>query len=536
MHLAPTRQPAYIKALLLPVSVLLAGLVVVYLWLMLQWPMMREGHYLHYIAYLINEHHFAPYRDIFETSWFGTFLFHMLVGKVFGYTAIAFRTADIVLLALLLTITWRIMRRLDVWLAWISTLTFALAYLHMGPANTLQRDYIVLLPISAAVLLALQPVHTRWRAFGIGILFGLATTVKPHTVIGMPVVLALLRSQSAAGQNAFWKIVLFSGAGGCLVFACGLGWLWHRDGLAAFLDMTFHYLPLYQSFNGAHHIMAPGQQWQETLKWWKYFLWLWPWTITLGLWRGWRHTTRCTEQRALVWSLAALALCYNLYPLPAGKFWDYHWIPYTYFAVLASALLLLPSQTVSHRQTAFTTASVLLFFYIAHSLYLPWRGLQEQLQRYPDIRVSTAYDDEVATFIRQHTPAGSTVQTIDQGGSSSQWLLKAESVLATPYLGSFVFLHHLDNPHILAAQQQFLTMLNQKPPALMIVMSDFTRPFGPNTRKDIPGFNEFLQAHYHRIRQTEAYAIWGKTGVVSAAAGELSAPAPAPHSAPANPP
>ncbi len=64
------QPPTYIKLLLAVIAAGLALLVALYLWLMLQWPMMREGHYLHYIGYLINDHHFAPYRDIFETSWF----------------------------------------------------------------------------------------------------------------------------------------------------------------------------------------------------------------------------------------------------------------------------------------------------------------------------------------------------------------------------------------------------------------------------------------------------------------------------------
>ena len=124
---ARSTQPRFIQALLFLMAGLLTLLLLVYSYLMLQWPMMREAHYLHYIAYLINEHHFAPYKDIFETSWFGTFLFHAAIGKIGGYTAIAFRTADSVWLGLLLLITWRILRRLDSRLAIIAPLTFALA-------------------------------------------------------------------------------------------------------------------------------------------------------------------------------------------------------------------------------------------------------------------------------------------------------------------------------------------------------------------------------------------------------------------------
>ena len=411
------QPPTYIKLLLAVIAAGLALLVALYLWLMLQWPMMREGHYLHYIGYLINEHHFAPYRDIFETSWFGTFLFHVWVGKIFGYSALAFRTADVVWLTLLLVMTWQILRRLSPWLAPVAALTFALAYLHFGPANTLQRDYIILVPVSAAILLSLQQhCSVSLRAFGIGALFGMAATVKPHTVIGMPVVIAILYSLTFARDNSLIRLLIPAGFGGLFVFALGFCWLWYRDGLQGFLDMTLHYLPLYQTFNGAHHTIEPAQHLQDTLKWWKHFTWLWPWTIAAGLWRGWTCTSPGTPQRALVWALPALALCYNLYPLPAGKFWDYHWIPYSYFAILSSALLLIPSPRAGRREEVLSLACLLLFLSIVNSQYMPWGGLQNQLKTYPDITVSTAYDDEIAAFIRQHTPPGGTVPTCDQGG------------------------------------------------------------------------------------------------------------------------
>ena len=535
MPATPTQHPPWMQWLLGAISALLCLLLVCYGWLMYQWPMMREAHYLHYIGYLINEHGFVPYRDILETSWFGTFLFHMLVGNVFGYTAAAFRLADLVFLALLLLLTWRILARLDRWLATIGTITFGLAYYHLGPANTLQRDFLMLLPVSGALLLALQ---TEWsagiRALGVGLLFGAACTIKPHIIIGLPPVLLALAASCPATAPRPWRLIEQTGIGGCLMFGCGLGWLWLQGGLAAFLDMTFHYLPLYQAFDGAHHIVSREEKIQQAWRWWTYFTWLWPVTIVGGMILAWRNTTPGTPARTLTWCLPALALAYNLYPLPAGKYWDYHWIPYSYFAILASSLLLFPLQTASRRLQLVSLPALLLFLALAHQLYLPWRGLQDQIQRYPDIAVSSEYEDEIAAFIRSHTPPGEKVQTIDQGGSSPQWLLKAGSVLATPYLGSFMFLHHLDAPYVQQAQKRFLALLQEKPPALIIVMADFTRPHGPNTREDIPGFRDFLVQHYHPIRERAQYSIWERNQDVSAA-GSPGAPPPATGSVQANP-
>ncbi len=529
-------QPLEIRLLLIPVALLLAGLLALYSYLAWQWPLMREAHYLHYIAYLINEHGFAPYRDIFETSWFGTFLFHMFIGNVAGYSAAGFRYVDTVLLLLLMLVWWRILRRLDNLLAIIAALSLGLLYLHTGPANSLQRDYLNLLPISLALLMALQVnVSPRWRGVCIGFLFGLAASVKPHAVIGLPVVLWVTHTLAPAQRCSFFALTGHTLLGGLCTFALGFLWLGDQGALSDFFDMTFHYLPLYQSFDGAHHIVNTTERLQQSWHWWKHFTWVWPLPILFGLWRGWHLTAAGSQRRALVCALPALALCYNLYPLLAGKFWDYHWVPYSCFAILTSTLLLIPPPVQTFSQRSFSFICAAGFFYFAHSQYLPWRGYFEQWQHYPDIRIPTTHDDELAHFIRVNTPSGSTVQTIDQGGPSYQWLLKAGAVHATPYPGSFLFLHHQDSPYVQAAQEKFMQKLHDKPPGLIIVMTDFTRPHGPGTRTDIPGFQSFLKKRYHPIRQEAQFTIWARnTGVTPPT--EPAVPEATLHSEQASPP
>lgn len=498
-----------VKLLLTLLCVALAILLIGYEYLMLQWPMMREAHYLHYIAYLINEHGFAPYRDIYETSWFGTFLFHMLVGKIFGYTAVAFRCADMVFLALLLAVTWAMLRKLDTLLAWVATLSFALAYLHYGPANTLQRDYILLLPVSTALFLALQ---TQWsttaRALSIGACFAAAASIKPHVLIGMPPVLLLLYSQSAAREKSISKLFLATGIASLVTFSAGLLWLWLRGGLQDFIDMSLHYLPLYQDLNGAHAMTTPEERVQNTLHWWKAFTWIWPYVATAGIVRGWLTTPPHSQQRALIITLAAMMVCFNLYPLPAGKFWDYHWIPFTYFALLCSSFLLMPAQNKQWWSHLMTLACVLYFLQTVNTQYFPWFRFMEQIKRYPDVSVSTQSQDDIATFLSENLHPGDTIQIIDQGGPATEYLLRAHAVLATRYVGSFVFLHHISNPHVQAMQQDFIAKLNAAPPKLLLVMEDYTKPTGIDTRRDIPGLDDFIHAHYQPLQQGAALTIW----------------------------
>lgn len=507
----PTRANQHnlpIKILLALVATALCCLLAAYEYLMFQWPLVREAHFLHYIAWLVNEHDFVPYRDVLETSWFGTFLFHMAIGNLFGYNSDEFRTADIIFLLVLLIVTWKVLCRLDTWLAWIASASFGLTYLHYGPAITLQRDYVLLLPVSTALLTALQTNwHSSFRAFFIGMCFGAVASIKPHAIIGLPVILVLLYSQSTTNRSLF-KIVLYCGLGGLCTMGCGLLWLWHVGGLEAFIDMTLNYLPLYQDLNGAHEMWTTSERWDDTLHWWKFFLWNWPYSIAVGILFGWFNTDKSSQARALLLSLVMLTVCYNIYPLISGKFWDYHWIPYTYFAVLGTSTLLIPARNKTWRGAVASLCGILLFFYMLAGQYLPGRGTMDQIRNYPNIKTSQQFDDEIAAFILQHLQPGETIQPIDQGGPATIYLLKAQAVLATPYLGSFMFLHHINEPYVQNAQHRFLQLINEKPPKLFLVMTDFTKPLGKNTMGEIPGLNEFLKKNYRIIRQDIQFSIW----------------------------
>lgn len=78
--------------------------------LSLNWRMEHDTPLLHYVAFLIDQHDFVPYKDVFETSMPGTFLFHLAIGKTLGYGDTAFRVVDIAYLMLLLTATWFLVR------------------------------------------------------------------------------------------------------------------------------------------------------------------------------------------------------------------------------------------------------------------------------------------------------------------------------------------------------------------------------------------------------------------------------------------
>jgi hypothetical protein len=182
--------------------------------------------------------------------------------------------------------------------------------------------------------------------------------------------------------------------------------------------------------------------------------------------------------------------------------------------MLCSSLLLMPATTKSWWSHAITLGCLFYFLQNINSQYMPWFRLHEQIDRYPDISINTKPQDDLAAFIQQHLQAGDTIQTIDQGGPSTDILLRARAVLATRYVGSFVFLHHISNPHVQAMQKDFLDKLHAAPPKLFMVMTDFTRPAGVDTRKDIPGLQEFLSSNYVPILEQPGFVMWERSNSV----------------------
>ena len=144
------------------------------------YPMHSEGSVLHYLAWMIDVQAAVPYKDVFETAFPGSFLFHMGIGHFFGYEDGAFRFVDSCWLLALMWTTWRIMRRVDPVIAWITALGFGSLYFKSGAGMTLQRDYVGILPVALALLVVLQhqwQVSTHQHA---SLRFGAtARTVRP---------------------------------------------------------------------------------------------------------------------------------------------------------------------------------------------------------------------------------------------------------------------------------------------------------------------------------------------------------------------
>lgn len=499
-------------ALLLLFSLTLLFLVEVVM--SLDWRLVHDADLQHYIAFLIDRYHYVPYRDVWETSMPGTFLFHLAIGKTLGYGDLAFRVVDLVWLGMLLAVAWGILARFGWQVAWAGVVLFGLAYLRHGPEQSLQREYIGLLPIAGAVLLAVSPRLNLWlRVAFIGFLFGLSATIKPHLALGLPLLLLFLWWERRQAEGRWlWLGLLLVALGGFLIptLACLL-WIWLQGAGPDFLEMVFSFLPLYTQLTFDHRILPaadrPAYLLQHYLRFGAHIFWLLP--AALGVLLG-LTTPECPPaKKRIIALLLGLTFLYSIYPVISGQFWPYHWFPFLYFLLLLTSLALLRWPARRPSWIRLVSIGTLAVIAISTFRFLP-EALYCQFQGRPPPSPKNGRVDEIARFLQEHLQPGDRVQPLDWTGGAVHAMLIAEARVATRYIFDYLFYFHVSNPYIQGLRREFIEQLQRSPPRFFIEITAPDKPWvsGLDTTREFPELEAFIAAGYVKVVEGNGYVIY----------------------------
>lgn len=509
------RQPEtpLVALLLLPLVVLLALIAV----FSLSWRMTHDTPLLHYVALLIDKYHFALYRDVFETSMPGTFFFHLAIGKLLGYGDLAFRLVDMAWLGLLGTITFSFMKAFGRRVAWAGTLLFALSYYQLGHNAILQRDYLGVLPLAAAIWLTITPnrLPARWRAFFIGALFGAAATVKPHLALGLVALFFLPGSDGEEKAGSYGRSLRRSlppaFVGFLLPLFFCLLWLWRMGSLPYFWEMLTSYLPLHVQLSGEHHLLLGREKVRYLLDGFMalggHALWLLP--ALSGAVLALRRGGLSARQRRAVWLLAALALVYSIYPVLSGQFWDYHWIPFLYGLILLGSLALAPLPE-GFKPKWLRLVPVAILMTVTVLALRPPADFMLQLRGIPIPAPKQGVVDELARVLRAKVGPDDLVQPLDWVGGSIHAMLLARTRIATPFLYDYHFYHHVSNPFIQRLRKRFIAKLETTRPKLIIEVTSMHKGKvgGHDSSTDFPQLRRLLATSYKVWEKCQRYTIY----------------------------
>lgn len=492
---------------------LLAMLLLVEVSLSLRWPIGHDTGFLHYVAYLINEHGFLPYRDLFEVNMPGTYLFHIAIGRFFGYSDFAFQMVNVVWLTLTLMVTWFIMKPLGRVVASASCLLFGLIYMGSGQHMILERDAIAILPIATALLLTIRYKPNQSLTliyFLLGILFALASLIKPHMAIGLPVLIAYKCINSTNGPKSLKTLIKPFVTGSIVAMVSFLAtlaipflWVWRIGALESFWDIFSSYLPLYTQLYGDFQIEGTLPRIIFLIKLYRQFggLEVLFMTSMFGVYIVLTNSMAATTKKQAILLLLLVGI-YSIYAIIGGKDVAYHWMPYAYFASLCTAMILFsPPSFESLRRAIILFPFFIFIVTVMMTIHLP-HGTQNTFQQLFYGKPPVSMDgrvNEIATYLNENLSPADKVQPLDWiiGGAVNAMLV-SKAVVATPYLTDFQFYHDVSNPYIQKLRKNFLAKLNEEKPKFIIDAYVYQQMLELGITYEFPELKAFITQHYDK--------------------------------------
>jgi hypothetical protein len=484
--------------------VLLAALLLAQAGFSLQWPIAHDEAPLFYEAFLMRAEGRVPYRDIFDFQMPGSFAAYSVLARLSDFNEVRIRILDLMILTALLAITFLAMRSFGKTPALMAALLFGLKYLQGGPSMSLQRDYLLLIFLALALWIGMRDDLTLKHRIALGLLFGLAATLKPHALLGLLPILIfdiadMVKRRGLTVLKAAVKSILPTVAGFSIPIFFMVAWLAVTGALTPFTSIVTNYWPLYAQINGQMEINAGAARWLYILNQvWRLGgngLWIIPAVTGVYL--------VPQNQKRSAYLLASLAVCYAIYPAFSGQFFPYHYIPFIYFIVLLASLGLTDSQS------GWRAGAVVLLLAIVLLDVRPSTAFIRQFEDKP-IATSTDRSAEIAHFLEKHLEKGDTVQPLDWTGGALLAMLETRASIATPYVFDFYFYHHISNPYIEGLRADFMNQLLKSPPRFVIEVRAIDKPWvtGPDTSREFPRLRTFLAENYFVTIQKDDYVIY----------------------------
>ncbi len=466
----------------------------------------------YYLAFLMDRLHLVPYRDFLDVNLPGTYAINIAAARVFGFSNLGFRCADLLYLGGAMAVAYALLRRHGRTVAAAAPALFGMYYLGLGSYNAFQREFLLMLPVGLAVWVAAAVEWRRWylRSALVGVLFGCAVTLKPQAAIGLPIALVYLMLQPRLlpgarprrGGESPLAMAAVALAGFLLPLSAVALYLWHSGAWEAFVDSVVHMWPLYAELSVApRQVPVAGAAHTRCVLAHLAMLGGYPVLVGPAVFGGWlaAHQAGANKPRRYsVYFLAALAVAYCLYPA-TSQFWEYHWIPALFFLSALSALCL--TRLPESLSRLARLAPVLLLVVAVASTWRPPSGMIWGLGGGQLQPASADRADAMADYLRTHLRPGDTVQPLDWTGGAIAAMLQARAHPATRFLCDTTFSHHVSHPYIRALRASFMEEMASSRPRFVLEVLGSHKPMvsGPDVSYDFPELRAFLTRNYHSV-------------------------------------
>jgi hypothetical protein len=471
-----------------------------------------------YMALLMDRFGWVPHADFFDMNLLGSYAAYLAIAKTAGYEAAALRWADLTVFAGISALTVYALRPLGRLSGTYTAVLFGILYLRMGPALSLQREYLLVVPMLGAFAVAARWPEPRGDLAPLlsGFLVGCCMTIKPPAaILAVPLLVHFVAERRAATlpsrslvADAVTVAVRIT-AGMALPLLVMVGVLAGLGALGAFVDIFTSYLPLYASITAGHRVVPASERLSYLLDGWFLFAPQYPWALGAAVGAGAFFAaggTADSRQRRLGGLVIGMTLASVIYPMLSGQFWRYHWLPYIYWLVACSSLAFARIRT--WRDAGSIAVAVVLILTLITDTIRPDRAWG-RLLRDPTPPVEGNRPAEIADFLAPRLQPGDTVQALDWTDAGViHGMLLARARSATPFLYDFHFHHHVSTDYIRGLRRRFVTALESSRARFIVRGKAGPFPTGPDTTRDFPELEALIQRGYGRVLERPGYEIY----------------------------
>jgi hypothetical protein len=485
-------QPRWLTTVQIAMSVWIAFWMVRCVVSSLHWPLVNDGSVLSYIVFLID-HGMAPYRDIVETSFPGTYLLFWMERHTFGPGAFAFRLFDLAWLAVAFAAMMVIAQRRGMWFAGVFGSAFFLLA-HTGGSESIndmgQRDFIMSCLLLCCFAFVFETIR-RQKAllmFGAGFCLAAASAIKPTSLaFGLVLLLAFIRLRRMG--RPLGAYLWMSLAGIAVPSAIVVSFLVHERATGAFIHIVRNLLPVYAVSGDTN-----------------YFYMFWS---LLG------------QNRLIVYLLLGCALA-ALHPR-ISSCWEQQ-------LLFVGSILGAISYMAQHKGFHYQATPFLAFAYIWIATVLvgtlnsrtPYKNLAlavllVSVLTFPLLLEKPVYDPDFLNQLHRDLSAlgaereQGKIQCMEETAGCLTVLDEMKVVQTTGFVADVYFFLPEKYPIVIELRQRFLAKLNEGKPNI-IVLADDQWPGrswrGYDQLESWPAFEHYLGESFHICAERDTYSLY----------------------------
>ena len=401
-----------------------------------------------YLAYLTNKFGMLPYRDFFYFQMPGVHLYYVITGIVFGYSYMSIRIADLAFLAVILILSFFLFRKISLKSCYLWNYAITLYYLFGGEYFSMQRDFVLLIPISAVLFITpFGQKYAKAKFFIIGFCCSISMFIKPHAAIILIVLFVFMlylykgkyvKPFSLKNTITALSITLtgFLLPSGVVVY-----FLWDTNSLYPFWNIMTNFIPLYRKFIYSNStlftLMPESNRFIFALNGVLHFgnqrLLFIPaaFGVDISVFRS----ELTPEQKRIVYLFSALAITFIVYVVIAGMYFSYHWLPFSYCMIFLSSLCFVKTSGPYFRTRFMRILPLIVIYFI-----FTFRVVQQRNLIYSSLTDGKSFDsirlgiEEASQYLKSNLKPGDKVLPLDGLGTGLASMLLARAVPADYYI------------------------------------------------------------------------------------------------------